>query len=99
MRLTMSSPSSLTVHLSQANISILSIPELTKLLCDEVEKLVLERICGLGRQICNDVGGIWFVDMNRCVGRWDGGAMSAETLSVRLVTLADYVCFTATFTL
>ncbi|KAK1236632.1 hypothetical protein PQX77_000184 [Marasmius sp. AFHP31] len=76
IRLTMTSPSSLTVHLSQANISILSIPELKKLLSDEVESLVLERICSLGRQICNDVGGIWFVDMNRCVGRWDGGAIN-----------------------
>ncbi|KAF9268018.1 hypothetical protein L218DRAFT_940755 [Marasmius fiardii PR-910] len=76
IRLTMLSPSSLTVHLSQASISILSIPELGKLLSDEVEKIVLERICGLGRQICNDIGGVWFVDTNRCVGRWDGCAFT-----------------------
>ncbi|KAG7096901.1 hypothetical protein E1B28_004306 [Marasmius oreades] len=76
IRLTMLSPSSLTVHLSQASISILSIPELGKLLSDEVEKIVLERICGLGRQICDDVGGVWFVDTNHCVGRWDGCALN-----------------------
>ncbi|ESK94521.1 rna polymerase ii mediator complex component srb4 [Moniliophthora roreri MCA 2997] len=72
IRLTMGSPSTLTAHLSQATINILSIPELCKLLKDEIEKIVLERICGLGRQICGDLGAIWFVDMNRCVGRWDG---------------------------
>ncbi|KAK7054802.1 hypothetical protein VNI00_003265 [Paramarasmius palmivorus] len=62
----------LTAHLSQATINILSIPELCKLLRDEIEKIVLESICTLGRQICGDVGAVWFVDMNRCVGRWEG---------------------------
>ncbi|KAE9410597.1 hypothetical protein BT96DRAFT_984108 [Gymnopus androsaceus JB14] len=72
LRLTMLSPSSLTAHLSQATITISSLPQLCELLSDEVERFFLERICEVGRRICNDLGGIWFVDLNRCVGRWEG---------------------------
>ncbi|KAF9075740.1 subunit 17 of mediator complex-domain-containing protein [Rhodocollybia butyracea] len=72
LRLTMVSPSALTAHLSQATISISSTPQLHELLSDEVERFFLERICEVGRRICNDMGGIWFVDLNRCVGRWEG---------------------------
>ncbi|KIK68089.1 hypothetical protein GYMLUDRAFT_154807 [Collybiopsis luxurians FD-317 M1] len=62
----------LTAHLSQATMSITSMPQLSELLSDEVERFFLERICGVGRRICKDMGGIWFVDLNRCVGRWEG---------------------------
>ncbi|KAF5390559.1 hypothetical protein D9757_002750 [Collybiopsis confluens] len=72
LRLTMVSPSVLTAHLPQATISISSLPQLSELLSDEVERFFLERICEVGRRICKDMGGIWFVDLNRCVGRWEG---------------------------
>ncbi|KAF5344117.1 hypothetical protein D9758_008900 [Tetrapyrgos nigripes] len=72
VRLTMLSPSSLTAHLPQARIAISSIPQLEELLADEAERFFLERICELGRELCDSSGGIWFVDLNRCVGRWEG---------------------------
>ncbi|THV08497.1 hypothetical protein K435DRAFT_13103 [Dendrothele bispora CBS 962.96] len=72
VRLTMLSPSSLTAHLPQARIVISSIPQLEELLADEVERFFLQRICEIGRQLCDPSGGIWFVDLNRCVGRWEG---------------------------
>ncbi|KAK7061769.1 mediator of RNA polymerase II transcription subunit 17 [Favolaschia claudopus] len=72
VRLTFRAPSSLTAHLSQATLLISSIPQLRMLLGDEVERCLLARICEVGRELCEGVGGIWFVDINRCVGRWDG---------------------------
>ncbi|KAJ3987261.1 subunit 17 of mediator complex-domain-containing protein [Lentinula detonsa] len=78
LRLTLVSPSALTAHLSQATISISSMPQLCELLSDEVERFFLERICEVGRRICNDMGGIWFVDLNRCVGRWEGCVLNFE---------------------
>ncbi|TFK43483.1 subunit 17 of mediator complex-domain-containing protein [Crucibulum laeve] len=72
VRLTFLSPSSLTAHLSQATLAVSSVPQLCQLLMDEIERCLLQRICDLGRQLCNDRGGTWFIDLNRCVGRWDG---------------------------
>ncbi|KAJ6485074.1 subunit 17 of mediator complex-domain-containing protein [Mycena vitilis] len=72
VRLTFRSPSSLTAHLSQATLAISSIPQLRQLLGDEVERCLLERISEVGRELCEQVGGIWFIDLNRCVGRWEG---------------------------
>ncbi|KAJ7908311.1 subunit 17 of mediator complex-domain-containing protein [Mycena leptocephala] len=39
---------------------------------DEVERCLLQRICEVGRELCEHVGGIWFIDLSRCVGRWEG---------------------------
>lgn len=72
IRLTFLSPSSLTAHLPQATIAILTIPQLCQLLTDEVEHCLLQRICEVGHQLCENVGGTWFVDLSRCVGRWEG---------------------------
>lgn len=72
VRLTFRSPSSLTAHLSQATLTISSIPQLRQLLGDEVEGCLLRRIREVGSELCEVVGGIWFVDLNRCVGRWEG---------------------------
>jgi mediator of RNA polymerase II transcription subunit 17 len=72
IRLTFLSPSSLTAHLSQATLTISSIPQLCQLLTDEIERCLLQRICELGREICEDVGGTWFIDLSQCVGRWEG---------------------------
>jgi mediator of RNA polymerase II transcription subunit 17 len=72
IRLTFSSPSSLTAHLSQATLTISSIPQLCQLLSDEIERCLLQRICELGREICEHVGGTWFIDLSQCVGRWEG---------------------------
>ncbi|KAF8974515.1 subunit 17 of mediator complex-domain-containing protein [Flammula alnicola] len=66
------SPSTLTAHLSQATLTISSLPQLSQLLMDEIERCLLQRICGLGRELCDTVGGIWFIDLNRCVARWEG---------------------------
>ncbi|GAW07123.1 rna polymerase ii mediator complex component srb4 [Lentinula edodes] len=78
LRLTLVSPSALTAHLSQATISISSMPQLCELLSDEVERFFLERICDVGRRICNDMGAVWFVDLNRCVGRWEGCVLNFQ---------------------
>jgi len=72
IRLTFLSPSSLTAHLSQATLIISSLPQLCQLLSDEVERCLLHRICDLGTDLCGNGGGTWFVDLNRCVGRWEG---------------------------
>ncbi|KAF7352747.1 Mediator of RNA polymerase II transcription subunit 17 [Mycena venus] len=72
VRLTFRAPSSLTAHLSQATLAISSIPQLRQLLGDEVERCLLQRICDVGRELCEQVGGIWFIDLSRCVGRWEG---------------------------
>ncbi|KAJ7180114.1 subunit 17 of mediator complex-domain-containing protein [Mycena crocata] len=72
VRLTFRSPSSLTAHLSQATLGISSLPQLRQLLGDEVERCLLQRICEVGGALCESVGGIWFIDLSRCVGRWDG---------------------------
>ncbi|KAJ6536623.1 subunit 17 of mediator complex-domain-containing protein [Mycena sp. CBHHK59/15] len=72
VRLTFRSPSSLTAHLSQATLTVSSIPQLRQLLGDEVERCLLQRICEVGSELCEQVGGIWFIDLSRCVGRWEG---------------------------
>ncbi|KAJ7179089.1 subunit 17 of mediator complex-domain-containing protein [Mycena filopes] len=72
VRLTFRSPSSLTAHLSQATLAISSIPQLRQLLADEVERCLLQRVCEVGAELCEHVAGIWFVDLSRCVGRWEG---------------------------
>ncbi|KAG6816925.1 hypothetical protein H0H87_001627 [Tephrocybe sp. NHM501043] len=65
IRFTFLSPSSLTAHLSQATLTISSIPQLCQLLTDEVERCLLQRICERGRETYEHVGGTWFVDLSR----------------------------------
>jgi mediator of RNA polymerase II transcription subunit 17 len=74
LRFTLVSPSSLTAHLSQATLVVLSISQLTQLLSSEIERYLLSIICDLGRSICSRVNGTWFVDQvkGRSVGRWEG---------------------------
>lgn len=72
LRLTFVSPSSLTAHLSQATLSISSIPQLYQLLSDEIERCLLTRICEIGTDLCEHVGATWFMDLSRCIGRWEG---------------------------
>ncbi|KAH7914170.1 subunit 17 of mediator complex-domain-containing protein [Hygrophoropsis aurantiaca] len=74
LRLSFLSPSSLTAHLSQATLSIASIPQLVQLLSDEVERYLLKRICEIGIHACECVNGTWFVDLvsGKTVGRWEG---------------------------
>jgi len=76
IRLTFETPSSLTAHLSQAFITITSLPQLCQLLMDEVENCLLQRICDLGRNLSEGVGGTWFVDLDKSIGRWDGCALN-----------------------
>lgn len=66
-------PSNLVVVLPQATLTITSVPQLYQLLCDEVERYLLETICRVGRSTSSVVEGTWFVDKmsNRAVGRWD----------------------------
>ncbi|KAG5638208.1 hypothetical protein H0H81_001305 [Sphagnurus paluster] len=73
IRLTFLSPSSLTAHLSQATLTISSIPQLCQLLTDEVERCLLQRICDRGKEMGEQTNaGTWFIDLSRCVGRWEG---------------------------
>ncbi|KAF9055343.1 hypothetical protein BDZ89DRAFT_1087997 [Hymenopellis radicata] len=72
IRFSFSSPSTLTAHLPQATLTISSIPHLAQLLRDDVATFLLERICEMGREIASDVGGLWFLDLNRCIGKWEG---------------------------
>jgi mediator of RNA polymerase II transcription subunit 17 len=83
VRLTFRSPSSLTAHLSQATLAISSIPQLRQLLGDEVERCLLQRICEVGRELCEHVGGIWFIDLSRCVGRWEGCVLCVSSIISR----------------
>lgn len=61
-------------HLPQATLTVTSIPQLGQLLVDEVERGLLGRICEIGRETCELVGGTWFVDDMMChsIGRWEG---------------------------
>jgi len=76
IRLTFEAPSSLTAHLSQATITITSLPQLSQLLMDEVERCLLQRICDTGKNLSESVGGTWFVDLDKSIGRWDGCALN-----------------------
>lgn len=53
-------------------MNISSIPQLYQLLTDEAERFLLLRLMELGNRRCDGLGGTWFVDMDRCVGRWEG---------------------------
>ncbi|KAL1722511.1 subunit 17 of mediator complex-domain-containing protein [Schizophyllum commune] len=72
IRFTFHSPSTLVAHLAQAQVSIATLPQLTQLLGDEVDKCLLLRICQIGEEACASVSGTWFVDLDRCIGRWEG---------------------------
>ena len=77
VRFTFASPSNLTAHLAQATVSVASIPQLTQILIDEIERSLLNQICDTGTQLCGGSNGTWFVDemMCRAVGRWEGCAL------------------------
>jgi len=64
----------MSVIYPQATLTLSSIPQLVQLLSDEVESCLLNRICEIGREMCDRVNGTWFVDMvsSRSVGRWEG---------------------------
>lgn len=75
LRLTFGSPSSLTVHLPQATLSIASVPQLCQLLSDEAEKCLLSKLCETGeRHDRSSAASTWFVDAvsGKTVGRWEG---------------------------
>ncbi|KAG7449152.1 uncharacterized protein BT62DRAFT_964081 [Guyanagaster necrorhizus] len=72
IRFSFLAPSTLQAHLAQATLTISSIPQLNQLLTDDVGRFLLQRICELGREISGEVSGIWFLDLNQCVGRWEG---------------------------
>ena len=74
LRFTTASPSMLIVHLPQATLPIASISQLNQLLVDEISGGLLTRICEMGTELCERVGGSWFVDLlsARSVGRWEG---------------------------
>ena len=78
LRLTFLSPSSLIAHLPQATLPITSVPQLSQLLSDEVEKCLLSKLCESGSQYSERFGGTWFVDMvsGKTIGRWEGCIVS-----------------------
>lgn len=65
------------VHLPQATIQVVSMPHLSQLLVDEIERSMLGRICEIGVEVCQSISGTWFVDdmMSRAVGRWEGSVL------------------------
>ncbi|KAH9482703.1 Mediator of RNA polymerase II transcription subunit 17 [Psilocybe cubensis] len=72
------SPSTLTAHLPQATLTISSLPQLSQLLMDEIERCILKKICAIGRQMSSERSGIWFVDLNRCIGKWEGCVLNFQ---------------------
>ncbi|KAG9317670.1 subunit 17 of mediator complex-domain-containing protein [Chiua virens] len=81
LRFTFLSPSSLIAHLPQATLSITSVPQLSQLLSDEVEKCLLAKLCESGSQYSESFGGTWFVDTvsGKTIGRWEGCIVSASS--------------------
>ncbi|KDQ29410.1 hypothetical protein PLEOSDRAFT_1039855 [Pleurotus ostreatus PC15] len=75
LRMTMTSPAAMTVHLAQATIAIHTIPQFGRLLADELERCLLLQICELGDRLCGSANATWFVDFGRCVGKWEGCAL------------------------
>ncbi|KAF7332101.1 Mediator of RNA polymerase II transcription subunit 17 [Mycena kentingensis (nom. inval.)] len=86
VRLTYRAPSTLTAHLSQATLSITSIPQLRQIFTDEIEGCLLRRFRDMGEDMCESVGGTWFVEQstNQCLGRWDGCVLNLR------VCIADF---------
>lgn len=39
---------------------------------DEVEQCLLNRIRDLGKNLTENIEGTWFIDLDHCVGRWEG---------------------------
>jgi len=39
---------------------------------DEVERCLLNQIRDLGEHLSKSVEGAWFIDLDHCVGRWEG---------------------------
>ncbi|TDL29591.1 hypothetical protein BD410DRAFT_848954 [Rickenella mellea] len=78
IRFTFVAPSTLVANLPQATIPVASIPQLSQLLVDEIERGLLGRICEIGTELCEVFNGVWFVDemMCRAVGRWEGCILS-----------------------
>ncbi|EIN10368.1 hypothetical protein PUNSTDRAFT_65442 [Punctularia strigosozonata HHB-11173 SS5] len=95
IRFTFSSPSTLTAHLPHATLPVASIPQLNQLLTDEVEQCILGSIRDTGKELCETLGGTWFVDLlsGRAVGRWDGCILSVHftslTFSAPMLTIAS----------
>lgn len=72
IRFTFVSPSTLVAHLSQSTLNVSSVPQLCQLLMDEVERCLLNQIRDLGESLSKNVEGVWFIDLDQCVGRWEG---------------------------
>ncbi|KAG8218859.1 subunit 17 of mediator complex-domain-containing protein [Butyriboletus roseoflavus] len=66
LRLTFLSPSSLIAHLPQATLPITSVPQLSQLLSDEVEKCLLTKLCESGSQYSEHFGGACLVVNAQC---------------------------------
>lgn len=47
---------------------------------DEVEQCLLNRIRDLGKGISENVEGTWFIDLDHCVGRWEGCVLCVPSL-------------------
>ena len=97
LRLTFTSPSSLVAHLSQATLTISSLPQLSQLLMDEIERCLLQRFCELGRELCKTVGAIWFIDSNRCIARWEGCVLLVHALKPSTSAYITNFSLTRTF--
>ncbi|KAL0949506.1 hypothetical protein HGRIS_009558 [Hohenbuehelia grisea] len=78
LRMIMVAPATLTVLLAHATLTISSLPQFRQLLADEIQRCLLSRICDAGKQLCEAVNGTWYVDLDRCIGKWEGGAVNVK---------------------
>lgn len=72
IRFTCVSPSTLVAHLSNSTLTISSAPQLCQLLMDEVEHCLLNSIRDVGKNLTENIEGTWFIDLDHCIGRWEG---------------------------
>ncbi len=47
---------------------------------DEVEQCLLNRIRDLGKDLTESLEGTWFIDLDHCIGRWEGSVLCVLSL-------------------
>jgi mediator of RNA polymerase II transcription subunit 17 len=68
VRLTFTSPTTLTIHVLQATLPITDMPQLRRMLRTEVGRCALETLVDVGKKDSPNDDGNWFVDRVEEVG-------------------------------
>jgi mediator of RNA polymerase II transcription subunit 17, fungi type len=63
LRFTFATPATLIAHLPKATLKLISISQLRQVICDEVEEVLLEKCCRLGKSWTSVSDSSWFVDV------------------------------------